>query len=122
MHSLNDPAGFWNALADLVGSAAVKIDRPKGSCHPRYPEHVYPLDYGYLDGTIAADGSGIDVWVGSLPTREIAGVVCAVDTAKRDAEIKILLGCTPEEAAVVLRFHNEGSQSALFLPRSGDLP
>jgi len=122
MDSNSTPVRFWTALSNLVWSATLKIDRPKGSRHPRYPDRVYPLDYGYLEGTTAADRSGIDVWIGSLSSREITGAVCTVDAVKRDAEIKILLGCTPEEATIVLHFHNDGCQSALLLLRPQDIP
>jgi inorganic pyrophosphatase len=56
---------------------------------------TYPFDYGYLAGTVAADGGGIDVWLGmqaSANERRVTGVICAVDLLKRDSEIKILLG------------------------------
>jgi inorganic pyrophosphatase len=110
---------FWHKLDQLIAEHELIIDRPKDSRHPRYPEMVYPLDYGYLIGTQAADGDGIDVWVGSLPNRAVMAVVCTVDMLKRDTEIKILLGCTPQEMQTVLNFHNDDSdwQSALLIER-----
>lgn len=42
---------FWNAIDILVKSHNIIIDRPKGSSHPEYKDTVYPLDYGYLEGT-----------------------------------------------------------------------
>jgi inorganic pyrophosphatase len=99
---------FWHALDQLVAHAKVVIDRPKGSHHPRFPEIVYPLDYGYLDGTTAVDGGGVDVWRGSLAAQSIVGALCTVDLLKKDTEVKILLGCTPEEIAAVRNFCNEG--------------
>ena len=54
---------FWHELAHLAVNNSIVIDRPKGSPHPRYPEVIYPLDYGYLEGTISADGDGTDVWL-----------------------------------------------------------
>jgi inorganic pyrophosphatase len=83
---------FWDALDQLVAHAKVVIDRLKGSRHPRYPEIVYPLDYGYLDGTTAVDGGGVDVFRGSLAAPSIVGALCTVDLMKKDVEIKILLG------------------------------
>lgn len=53
--------GFWQALDRLVAECETVIDRPKGTAHPRWPEFVYPLDYGYLRGTSSMDGGGIDV-------------------------------------------------------------
>lgn len=37
---------FWRQLAQLVAESEIVIDRPQGSAHPRYPDFVYPLDYG----------------------------------------------------------------------------
>lgn len=34
------------------------IDRPKGSAHPRYPEFIYKVDYGYLKNTSSIDDAG----------------------------------------------------------------
>ena len=55
---------FWEHLDALVAQCAVVIDRPRGSQHPRWETLVYPLDYGYLEGTSSADGGEVDVWVG----------------------------------------------------------
>jgi inorganic pyrophosphatase len=93
------------------------VDRPWGAPHPRYASFTYPLDYGYLAGTRAADGEGIDVWVGSLPERPVMGVVCTIDLAKGEAEVKILCGCTDEEAQAILATHNTGLQSAILVRR-----
>jgi inorganic pyrophosphatase len=78
---------------------------------------IYPYDYGYLENTQAGDGQGIDVWVGSLPDKALTAVVCTIDLAKRDAEIKILLGCIPQEAQTIVAFHRGSSAAALLLER-----
>jgi len=98
--------GFWAALDSLAASAKIVIDRPKGSAHPRYPQFIYPLDYGYLQNTSAMDGGGIDVWQGSDAGAKIDAVMCIIDLNKRDSEIKILIGCTEEEKALVYQVHN----------------
>jgi inorganic pyrophosphatase len=56
---------FWEALDTLVSSSKLVIDRPKGTHHPRFPEIIYPVDYGYLENTTSMDGHGIDVWCGT---------------------------------------------------------
>jgi inorganic pyrophosphatase len=109
---------FWHGLDTLIASHRVVIDRPRGSAHPRYPDVIYPLDYGYLEGTRAADGSGTDAWLGSLSDMRVTGVVLTVDLTAGDSEIKILLGCTRQEATHVLRFHNQGNQHAMLVRRS----
>lgn len=63
------------------------------------------------------DAGGIDVWAGSQRESGVTGVICTVDLIKMDAEIKILLGCTTEEAQSILRLHNEGPQSAVLITR-----
>ncbi len=113
-------ARFWQTLDQLIAKSPIVIDRPKGSHHPRYPEFIYPLDYGYLDGTTAADGGGIDVWVGSLPDRMLTAIVCTVDLTKRDSEIKLLLGCSKEETQIVLATHNADTQVAMLIERGND--
>lgn len=108
---------FWRALDRLAAEHRVVIDRPRGSRHPRYPDFVYPLDYGYLDGTRSGDGAGVDVWIGSRPDRAATAIVCAVDALKGDVEVKLLLGCAPDETRLILRLHNDGAQAALLIER-----
>jgi inorganic pyrophosphatase len=88
---------FWIVLDSLVYESEIVIDRPKGSHHPRFPEIVYPVDYGYLKNTTSMDGGGIDVWRGTDVTGKIDAIMCTVDLHKKDSEIKILIGCTHDE-------------------------
>ena len=118
--TLTDPSRFW-ALADrLVATSRIVIDRPRGSAHPRVPEIIYPLDYGYLEGTSGGDGDGIDVWRGSLPDARVTGAIMTVDLRRRDAEVKLLVGCTPAEADLALATHSQEQQAALLLRRQED--
>lgn len=97
---------FWQLIDRLVSQSSLVIDRPKGSRHPRYPDTVYPLDYGYLLDTASPDGEGIDLWRGSSGSQRVDAIICTVDLMKRDSEIKLLLGCTEEEKLTILAFHN----------------
>ena len=97
---------FWKALDELVNNSEIVIDRPRGSAHPRFPDFIYKVDYGYLKDTVSMDGAGIDVWVGS-GDRKVDAIMCIVDLMKRDSEIKILIGCTEEEKLEVYKTHNE---------------
>ena len=110
--------GFWEALDHLVSSSQVVIDRPRGSRHPRYPEVVYPLDYGYLYGTTAVDGGGVDLWSGSARERSLDAVLLTVDLNKRDVELKLLLGCIEDEKQIALEFLNSGSMHACLVRRN----
>ncbi len=106
---------FWQYLQRLAQTSELVIDRPKGSRHPRYPQLVYPVDYGYLAGTTAGDGAGIDVWRGSLNLSAIQGIAMTVDLTKRDAEIKLIIGCTPDEISQIKTFLNEDNMKAVIL-------
>ena len=99
-------SAFWESIDKLVQSSEVIIDRPKGTTHPKYPDFIYRVDYGYLKNTSSMDGSGIDVWVGSNGYG-VDAIMCIVDLLKKDSEIKILIGCTEEEKALVYETHNE---------------
>ena len=98
---------FWQAIDKLIASGNIVIDRPNGSPHPRYPEIIYELDYGYIEGTSSMDGDGIDVWRGSLKAPVCDAIICTVDLWKRDSEIKLLIGCTEEEKQIAYAFHNK---------------
>jgi inorganic pyrophosphatase len=107
---------FWQAMTDLIMTNATIIDRPKGSTHPRYPNQTYPLDYGYLENTMASDGGGIDIWIGSRNDIDkiLTGILCTFDTLKRDAEIKLLIGCTGKDIQIIQDFHKE--MHTLYIP------
>ena len=114
MEMLN--GAFWEALDKLVRDSEVVIDRPKGTAHPRYADLIYPVDYGYLKDTASMDGAGIDVWVGTDGKR-VDAIICTVDLMKRDSEIKILIGCTEEEKALIYQIHNESEYMKGILVR-----
>ena len=117
-HYLNTE--FWVALDELVENSEIIIDRPKGTTHPKYPDFIYKVDYGYLKNTSSMDGDGIDVWVGSDTRRQLDAIMCIVDLTKRDSEIKILIGCTKEEKEIVYNTHNETEfMKGILIKRKG---
>lgn len=74
---------------------------------PIYPDCIYRVDYGYLKGTSSMDGAGIDVWLGTKGDRTLDAIICTADLLKKDSEIKLLIGCTEEEKAIIYETHNE---------------
>ena len=109
---------FWKMLDALIENSEIIIDRPKGSRHPRFEEIIYPLDYGYLDGTSSMDGEGIDLWLGSAEEKKLSAVFVTIDMMKRDSEIKLMIGCTAEEIALVDHFFNDyAGMKALLIRR-----
>lgn len=111
---------FWTQADTLVAAHPIVIDRPGGTPHPKYPAIVYPFDYGYLDGTGAVDGDGVDCWRGSLPERHVTGAIVTVDTHKADSEVKWLIGCTPDEMEQALGTHRTEWQAAILIVRPAD--
>ena len=71
---------------------------------------------------VHAQRDGIDVWLGSMPDRDVTGIACTADAHKRDAEIKLLLGCTAEEMAAVGRFLNSHGLGCSVLSRPARSP
>ena len=107
-------------LDRLVAESEIVIDRPQGSRHPRFADYIYPLDYGYLKNTTAMDGGGIDVWRGTDAACGVVAVICIVDIAKRDSEIKVLIGCTREEIEIVYdRLNNTDCMKGVLILRDG---
>jgi len=109
---------FWHEMEGLIKTNAITIDRPKGDPHPHYPKLIYPLEYGYLENTTAGDGDGIDVWMGSLDTKYLTGILCTFDKIKRDAEIKLLVGCTQEDIEIIRNFND--NMHTLYIPNPAE--
>jgi inorganic pyrophosphatase len=107
----------WSAVEALIETSEIIIDRPRGSRHPLHSIVEYPLDYGYLSGTRSGDQAGIDIWIGSRSNQNVVAIVCTVDLEKSDAEIKILIGCTEDNIAQIMQFHNHGAQAAVLVQR-----
>jgi len=70
-------AQVWSFLGKTV---TVTIDRPIGSVHPKHDDMIYPINYGYIDGVIAPDGEGLDVYIigEDRPLKEFTGRVIAI--------------------------------------------
>ncbi len=108
---------FWEELDNLVNKSKIVLDRPKGTAHPRFPSLIYPVDYGYLEGTSTIDGGGIDIWVGTKDPQKIESILCTVDTRKKDTEIKILYGCNSHEKEMIYNTHNSKYTKAIVIDR-----
>ena len=59
---------------------------------------------------------------GSLPEGRLDAVVCTVDLEKRDAEVKLLLGCTRAEQQAIGVFHQSAWTAALLVERRPRAP
>lgn len=120
MQPTSSGGSLWQQAEQLIAASEIVIDRPAGLPHPRIPEAVYPLDYGYLAGTTGGDGDGVDVFVGTAPDDCVSGVVCTIDLHKRDAELKLLLRCTDAEITAIEEFYAPLTIAALVIRRESD--
>lgn len=71
----------------------VIVDRPLGTYHPKYKNLFYPVNYGYVDGIIAADGEEQDAYILGVnkPIKEFTGKVIAVIHRFDDVEEKLVV-------------------------------
>ena len=77
----------------------VVIDRPLGTYHPKYKNIYYSVNYGYIEGVIAADGEEQDAYIlgVSEPVKEFTGKVIAIIHRTDDIEEKWVVA--PEKAS-----------------------
>ena len=70
----------------------VKVDRPLGSVHPRHPDIVYPVNYGYIPTAVPGDGMPIDVYLlgNDVAVREADVPVIAVIVREDDNDDKLV--------------------------------
>ena len=82
----------------LGTSVSGTIDRPLGSVHPRHPEMIYPINYGYVDNVFAGDGVEQDVYVFGTdrPLKTYTGKVVGVYHRLNDIEDKWIVSLSGE--------------------------
>ncbi len=70
-----------------------KIDRPIGSSHPKYSDHIYLVNYGYVPNTVSGDGKELDCYVlGEYkPLSEFKGKCIAIIHRLNDDDDKLIL-------------------------------
>ena len=78
----------------------VIVDRPLGTYHPKYKDLFYSVNYGYVEGIIAADGEEQDAYILGVnePIKEFAGKVIAVIHRFDDVEEKLVV--VPTDASL----------------------
>jgi inorganic pyrophosphatase len=108
---------FFTAFEALVKEDGITIDRPKGSAHARFPDLIYPIDYGYINGTRSQDCQGIDVYCGDGEFLGVGGVICTIDALKKDSEVKILYNCTEENIQTAMKMSNNGPMHGILVRR-----
>ena len=107
----------------MIGEiVTVTVDRPLGSAHPDYPEMIYPLNYGYIEGIMAPDGVEQDAYILGVqePVRQFTGRIIAIVRRADDIEEKWVV-CpenqtyTKQEIAELIRFQEQYFQSEIIM-------
>ena len=100
----------------------VTVDRPLGSAHPNYPNMIYPINYGYVEGIIAPDGEEQDAYVLGIefPIKEFEGKVIAIVHRLNDIEDKWVVApkgayYTKEEIAKQIEFQERFFKSKIIM-------
>jgi len=74
----------------------VKVDRQLGSKHPKH-NYIYPINYGYVPGTISGDGEELDCYILGIfePITEFEGKCIAIIQRTNDNDNKLII--VPED-------------------------
>lgn len=80
----------------LGKTVAVTVDRQMGTKHPKH-DFYYPINYGYIKGTVSGDGEELDAYVLGIfkPLEEFSGKVIAIIHRTNDDDDKLVVA--PEQ-------------------------
>lgn len=106
-------------IGDIV---KVIVDRPLGSQHPRYKETYYPINYGFVEGIMAADGKEQDAYIlgVDVPVKEYVGKIIAIIHRYDDVEEKWVvvpqdMSYTKEEIKKQVEFQEKYFKSKIIM-------
>lgn len=98
----------------------VVMDRPLGTKHPKHG-FVYPVNYGYIPGTVSGDGEELDAYVlGEFkPLDKFKGVVKAIIHRTNDDDDKLVVmarekNYTDEQIRALTEFQEQYFQSEIW--------
>lgn len=112
-------AQVWSFLGKTV---TITIDRPIGTAHPKHPNILYPINYGYIAGELAPDNEELDVYILGVdkPLEQVRGQIIAIVHRNNDIEDKLVSApdgaCfTADEIAALVRFQEQFYDSDIEL-------
>lgn len=110
-------AQVWSFLGK---TATVTIDRPIGTAHPKHPDILYPINYGYIAGELAPDNEELDVYILGVhePLETFRGHIIAIVHRNNDVEDKLVAApegvCfTVDEITSAIRFQEQFYDSTI---------
>ena len=81
-------------LKELLGTTVtVTVDRPMGSRHPKFPDLIYTVNYGFIHGLLGGDGEEQDAYILGVdePISSFVGQVIAIIHRLNDVEDKLVV-------------------------------
>ncbi len=107
----------------IIGrEVTVTVDRAMGSRHPKYPDIIYPINYGYVGGVTGGDGDAQDAYIlgADTPLELFTGIVIAIVRRLNDVEDKWVVAprgvtFTKEEIAAQLHFQEQYFKTEIIM-------
>ena len=108
-------------IKDYIGKIImVKVDRKMGSKHPKHA-FLYPVNYGYIPETLAADGEEIDAYILGVhePVEEYTGKVIAIIHRINDDDDKVIVvpnnkNYTDDQIRALTEFQEKFFESVIY--------
>ena len=111
---MNENLKYLNQTVEVI------IDRPLGTNHPKHG-FLYPVNYGYIPGTMAADGEELDAYVLGTeePLEKFTGKCIAIIHRLNDDDDKLVVvgddqSFTDEEIMSLVEFQEKYFKSEII--------
>lgn len=106
---------------DYIGKIVeVVMDRPLGTKHPKHG-FIYPVNYGYIPGTVSGDGEELDAYVlgEHKPLEHFTGRVVAIIHRTNDNDDKLVVmadgrNYTDEQICALTEFQEQWFESEIL--------
>ena len=122
-NELENNAYFWQKLDTLILSGKLECIRKAGDASVDCPQLTYPVDFMVLKDVISAKDTPLYCFLGSKKTLSASAILVQADILSREVLTKVLVGCTPEECNLILKFINAMEfQKAILVRRGSQTP
>lgn len=120
MKEFENNAYFWQKLDALYLSGDFKIIYRKGQVHPRFPELIFPCDYGHIETIKKENENAMSVRVLKGSGSSVDGLVVVANVLDKEIEPILLVGLTEQENDEVLEFLNYHEHLKTVVIRRGN--
>ena len=80
----------------LGKTVRIEMDRPIGTPHPKHPEILYPINYGYIPGVLGGDGEELDVYLLGVDEKVTEYTARIIAVIHRNDDVEDKLAAAPE--------------------------